>query len=308
MNNSRQLVIRDLYKNKHVPENSSSTLNNINSKLKKSMKKHNLLLFVLILVITSCSAPKNIAYFQDAEAIRGMMLQAEQQLRLRPQDKINIIVNSSDPMLEQQFTLTASSSANVLGSPTQLRTTASRNTSMGMIIAYTVDQQGDINFPVLGKIPVAGQTRTEVADYITKRLIARDLVKDPIVTVEFVNLGVNVLGEVKNPGHQDITKDHYTILDAIAHAGDLTINGQRENVMVCRHEDGADNTYIIDLTNRQQMLLSPGYYLQQDDVVVVTPNDKAKRGSTLNGNTVLTPSFWISVASLLATITALILR
>ena len=272
------------------------------------MQNKIIIALLTLIVFSACKTPTNITYFQDASTSSEIQMQAEQCFRLRPEDKINIIVNSSDPMLEQQFTLTASSSANVLGSPTQLRTTASRNTSMGMIIAYTVDQQGDINFPVLGKIPVAGQTRTEVADYITKRLIARDLVKDPIVTVEFVNLGVNVLGEVKNPGHQDITKDHYTILDAIAHAGDLTINGQRENVMVCRHEDGADNTYIIDLTNRQQMLLSPGYYLQQDDVVVVTPNDKAKRGSTLNGNTVLTPSFWISVASLLATITALILR
>lgn len=261
-----------------------------------------------LLAMFSCEAPKNIAYFQDAEAIRGMMLQSEQLLRLRPEDKINIVVNSADPMLEQQFTLTASTTSNVLGSPNALRTTASRGGSSSMPIAYTVDQQGDINFPVLGKISVAGQTRTEVADYITQRLVSRDLVKDPIVTVEFVNLGVNVLGEVRNPGHQDLTNDHYTILDAIARAGDLTINGERESVMVCRHEDGADQTYIIDLTNRQQMLLSPAYYLQQNDVVIVTPNDKAKRGSTLNGNTVLTPSFWISVASLLATITALLIR
>lgn len=263
---------------------------------------------VAALMLASCEAPKNIAYFQDAEAIRGMMLQEEHLLKLRPEDKINIVVNSADPMLEQQFTLTASTNGNVLGSANMLRTTAGRSSTGSMVIAYTVDPQGDINFPVLGKIPVAGQTRTEVADYITHRLVSRDLVKDPIVTVEFVNLGVNVLGEVRNPGHQDITTDHYTILDAIARAGDLTINGERQNVMVCRHEDGADQTYIIDLTNRQQMLLSPAYYLQQNDVVVVTPNDKAKRGATLNGNTVLTPSFWISVASLLATITALIIR
>lgn len=261
-----------------------------------------------LLTLASCTAPKNIAYFQDAEAIRGMMLQSEQLVRLRPEDKINIIVNSADPMLEQQFTLTANTSGNVLGSPGTLRTTAGRSGSSNMPIAYTVDGQGDINFPVLGKISVAGQTRTEVAEYITHRLIDRDLVKDPIVSVEFVNLGINVLGEVRSPGHQDITADHYTIIDAIAHAGDLTINGERSSVMVCRHEDGADQTYIIDLTNRQQMLLSPAYYLQQNDVVYVTPNDKAKRGATLNGNTVLTPSFWISVASLLATITALIIR
>lgn len=267
-----------------------------------------LLLMCMAFLASSCSAPKNIAYFQDAESIRGMMLQEERQIRLRPEDKINIVVSSSDPMLERQFTLLANSNGNVLGSGSRLVTSASPSSNIGLILAYTVDAQGDVNFPVLGKIPVGGKTRLEVAEYITGRLIARDLVKDPVVTVEYVNLGVNVLGEVRNPGHQDITRDHYTILDAIARAGDLTINGQRENVMVCRHEDGADQTYLIDLTNRQQMLLSPGYYLQQNDVVVVTPNNKAKRGATLNGNTVLTPSFWISVASLLATITALILR
>lgn len=263
---------------------------------------------LMLLLLASCSVPQNIAYFQDAEAIRGMLVQEEQQFRLRPEDKINIIVNSSDPMLEQQFSLTANTNGGVLGSASRLKTTASSSSSGNMLIAYTVDSQGDIYFPVLGKISVIGKTRNEIAEYITSRLISRELVKDPIVTVEYVNLGINILGEVKCPGHQDITKDHYTILDAISYAGDLTINGERQNIMVCRNVDGEDMTYIIDLTNRKQMLSSPAYYLQQNDVVYVTPNDKAKRGSTLNGNTVLTPSFWISIASLATTITALIIR
>lgn len=272
--------------------------------------KLNLFFFAfLFLLVSSCTTPKSISYFQDAKDINGMAIQAEQQFRLRPEDKINIVVNSADPMLENQFTLTASNRNNILGSEYNPVTTAGRNTNNNsVIIAYTVDDQGDINFPILGKISVIGKTRTEVADFISKRLIERDLVKDPIVTVEYVNIGVSVLGEVNKPGHVNITRDHFTILDAIAYAGDLTINGERENIIVSRQIDGEHQTFFVNLTSKQDVLLSPAYYLQQNDIVYVTPNDKRKRESTGMGNTMLTPSFWISVASLLTTITALILR
>lgn len=269
-------------------------------------------LFALImLLLTACETPQNIAYFQNAVELNGMLVQEQQQFRLRPEDKINIVVNSGDPLLEQQFTLTSSATNYTLGAASNPQTTSGRRgstNSNSMHIAYTVDEQGDINFPVLGKVPVGGKTRTQVADYIARRLVERGLVKDPIVTVEYVNLGVNILGEVRNPGHIDIVKDHFTVLDAIAYAGDLTINGERENVMVMRQVDGEDQTYLINLCDKQQMLASPGYYLQQNDVIYVTPNNKAKRESTTNGNTVFTSAFWISIASLACTITALILR
>ena len=277
--------------------------------MKKQVK--NLLIVSLICWLGSCAAPENVAYFQDAEAIRGMALQDEQPLRLRPKDKINIIVNSADPLLVSQFNLTAStSSMRSLGSTTSPRTTAGSTTgsTTAQLLAYTVDEQGDINFPVLGKVAVGGKTRQEVAEYIRLRLINRDLVRDPIVTVEYVNLSVNILGEVNRPGRIEITKDYFTIVDAIAQAGDLTINGQRENVMIHREVDGEDQTYIINLCDRQDMLSSPAYYLQQNDVVYVTPNPKKKRESRTSGNTFNQPSIWISIASLLTTITALLLR
>lgn len=273
------------------------------------MKRNIIYYGFLLVLMVSCYAPKDIAYFQDFKEVRGMAVQAENQVRLRPEDKINIVVNSADPMLEKQFTLTTSNQRSILGaeySPATLSgNTVNGNTT---VIAYTVDEQGDIRFPVLGKVSVIGKTRMEVADFISKRLIERDLVKDPIVTVEYVNLSVNILGEVNKPGRINITKDHLTILDAISIAGDLTINGKRDNVIVSRQVDGEDQSYQLDLTNRQALLLSPAYYLQQNDVVYVTPNNKRKRESTGNGNTVQSPSFWISVASLLTTITALILR
>ena len=142
------------------------------------------LLGIVCLWAASCSTPKNVAYFQDAAQLSGMALQAEQQLRLRPEDKVNIVVNSSNPMLESQFTLSAANAASTLGASVKPQTTASSSTSgTRQMVAYTVDEQGTIDFPVLGRISVGGKTRREVADYIQRRLIARELVSDPIVTV-----------------------------------------------------------------------------------------------------------------------------
>lgn len=275
-------------------------------------KKHiiYLLLPLLAFWFSGCSAPKNIAYFQNAVAIRGMALQSEQPFRLRPKDKINIVVSSADPMLVQQFNLTSTAQTmRSLGTNLAPQTSVGGASSSGaQVLAYTVDEQGDIDFPVLGKVAVKGKTRQEVAAHIRARLIERELVFDPVVTVEYVNLAISVLGEVNRPGRIDVMKDYFTILDAIGAAGDLTINGQRENVMVLREVDGEDQTIVINLCDRQDVLSSPAYYLQQNDVVYVTPNPKRQRESKSMGNTFNQPSTWISLASLLTTITALLLR
>ena len=257
-------------------------------------------------ILCACATPMDIAYFQDAAALDGMALQQEQQFRLRPEDKINIVVNSSNPMLEQQFTLTtATKGGNVLGAEVTPVTSAG-GSGGSQVIAYTVDEQGTIEFPILGKIRVAGMTRGEVAAYIKERLIARELVSDPIVTVEYVNLSVRVMGEVAKPGNISITKDHFTILDALTQAGDLTITGDRRTVMVNRHVDGVNRVYYVDLTNMQQTLLSPAYYLEQNDLVYVSPNDKRKRESRGEGNAFQTPGLWLSIASFLTTLAVLI--
>lgn len=269
-----------------------------------------LLLFALVLCFTSCTAPKNVAYFQNAKEIIGMTLQSELPFRLRPKDKINIVINNTDPMLVQQFNLKSiSSNMRPLGSDLSPQTSVG-NVTVGpsQILAYTVDEQGDIDFPVLGKIAVEGQTRQEVAAYLRNRLIERNLVKDPIVIVEYVNMAVSVLGEVNNPGRINVMKDYFTILDAIAAAGDLTINGQRENVMVFREIDGEDHTFVINLCDRQDVLTSPAFYLQQNDVVYVSPNNKRKREFRTAGNTFNQPAVYISLASLLTTIVAFVLK
>ncbi len=163
-------------------------------------------------------------------------------------------------------------------------------------------------FPVLGKLHIGGMRREQVATYITEELVSRDLVKDPVVTVEFGNTGISVIGEVASPGRYEFNKDRVTIIDALAMAGDLTQNGQRENVMVLRELDnGNQQAYRIDLTDATQLASSPVFYLQQNDVIYVEPNDKKKRETTPNGNTPYTPSFWVSMGSFAVTIATLVI-
>ena len=158
------------------------------------------------------------------------------------------------------------------------------------------------------KVTVAGKNREQIAALIKRELIKRNLVNDPVVTVEFGNLYVSVLGEVARPGRFPITRDKVTILDAISQAGDLTIYGKRENVCLMREENGHQNIYRVDLTNGGALLASPAYYLQQKDVIYVEPNDTRARQSTVNGNNVRSTSFWISLASLATSVAVLIVK
>ena len=173
---------------------------------------------------------------------------------------------------------------------------------------YTVDSKGNIDFPVLGEIHIAGMTREEVAAYIKKELQSHDLIKDPVVTVEYMNLSVAVMGEVNNPGRFSIDKDNLTILDALSQAGDLTIYGKREKVLVLRQEEEKQRVYGVNLCSAEHLYTSPAYYLQQNDVVYVEPNATKARQSTVNGNNVRSTSFWISLASLLTSIAVLIAK
>ena len=176
------------------------------------------------------------------------------------------------------------------------------------VSGYTVDSKGNIDFPVLGEIHIAGMTREEVAAYIKKELQSHDLIKDPVVTVEYMNLSVAVMGEVNNPGRFSIDKDNLTILDALSQAGDLTIYGKREKVLVLRQEEGKQRVYGVNLCSAEHLYTSSAYYLQQNDVVYVEPNATKARQSTVNGNNVRSTSFWISLASLLTSIAVLIAK
>ena len=250
----------------------------------------------------SCAAPTTISYFQDADQYGLSIPVHENHIRLRPEDKISIIVNTTNDELTNLYNLPYISQR--LGAISQ---SVNYNASQA-VSGYTVDESGDIDFPVLGKIHIAGMTRPEVAAFIKNELISRSLAKDLVVTVEFMNLSIAVMGEVTRPGRYAIEKDKITLLDALSMAGDLTIYGNRENVKVLRIVDGNQTSFKVDLCSAQSVMTSPVYYLQQDDLIYVEPNDMRARQSTVNGNNVRSTSFWVSIASLAASVGTLLIR
>lgn len=261
--------------------------------------------FALALMATSCSAPKEVVYFKDLMPGQEYVIPANTKpLRLEPHDKVTIIVSTQDARLNALYNLpVATTRLGRTSSDGQLST----SNEGGTVSPYTVDSQGNINFPVLGKLHIAGMTREEVAEYIRRELISRDLAKNPIVTVEYLNLGVSVMGEVGKPGRIGINRENFTILDALSSAGDLTIYGKRDNIKVLRYENGVEKVYTVDLNSGKDLANSPVYYLQQNDVIYVEPNSTKVRTSTPNGNSFLTPSFWISIASFGMTIATFII-
>lgn len=261
-------------------------------------------LLAVSLVLFGCSTPKNIAYMQDSYNDAIVETIKANPIRLKPMDKISIVVNSRDPQIASMFNLIYASVH--LGAGASFNGGLSSNSQM--LLPYTVDKDGEIDFPVLGKVKVAGLTRAETADHIKNLLIASNQIKDPVVTVDFMNLGFSVLGEVSRPGRYRIDRDAFTILDAISLAGDLTINGQRENVTLIRNYGTAQEIfYKMDLTDTEDIFSSPAYYLEQGDIVYVTPNPKRRRESTVSANSAFTPAFWISLASTATSITSAIL-
>lgn len=275
------------------------------------MRLSRLLLILLGItgLFSSCSTPKNIAYFPDLADGEVITVQQAKPIVVQPDDKLSIIVNSKDGSLADLFNLPITSRR--VGTQSNSGATATRNyiSSNEGISYYTVDPDGNIDFPVIGKIHVAGMTRSQLASDIKKRLVADNYVKDPVVTVEFISTGISIMGEVTSPGRYDINRDRLTILEALAMAGDLTIQGQRENVLVIRpSDDGTQTAYRVNLTDGEKLIKSPVFYLQPNDIVYVEPNSFKKRQTTVNGNNVLNASFWVSVASLLTSVAVLIFK
>lgn len=247
-------------------------------------------LSLALLMVSSCKTPSNISYFQDFYNNPDTVINLQNKvITIKPTDKLYIGVKSKDQQISQLFNLTGGNSS------------SSSNVSKDAYY-YTVDGKGNIDFPVLGTVHVANLSREQVAEKIKKALIEASLVKDPVVTVGLSNLHYSVMGEVNHPGQFAIEDEKVTILDAISNAGDLTITGVRDDVMVLRQENGHQKIYKINLCSGKDVFCSPVYYLQQNDVVYVSPNDTKKRTSTVNGNTIQSTGFWLSVSSLAVTI------
>ncbi len=257
-----------------------------------------LLMAMLALALASCNTSKKIVYFQDIQVNRPEAITEARDITVQPKDQISILVSSKDPQLAALFNLPR----------VQYRVGDNnmQNTN-GDVSGYTLDTEGYIDFPVLGRLYVAGMTKSEIASFIKKRLMDENLINDPVVTVEFMNLYYSILGEVNNPGKYMITKDQITLLEAISMAGDLTIYGKRDAVFVVREEDGQRVTHWVDLRT-QDLFHSPVYYLKQNDVIYVQPNKVRAGQSTINENSVKSVSLWISIASFLSSLGVLLFK
>lgn len=257
-----------------------------------------------VALLFACSTPKNISYLQDVREGTTLTPPKTSAIRLKPMDQISIIVSCRDPQVAAMFNLPTYTRR--IGEQSNLSANLGSNTN-GMS-GYTVDSKGAIDFPIIGEVIVGGLTREQASNLIKERLVDSKQIKDPVVTVEFMNLGFSVLGEVTRPGRYAIDRDKFTILDALSRAGDLTIDGLRENVTLLRSEAGTDQAYQINLLNAESLYSSPAFYVQQGDIIYVTPNERRQRESTINGNTIRSTSFWISLSSLATSVAVLVIN
>jgi polysaccharide biosynthesis/export protein len=268
------------------------------------------LVLLSIFLVSSCSGGKNIAYFQKGDNSKDALNKQNKLLkyqdnqdnnstgiyeaRIKPKDLLSITVVSSEPEASRIYNLVVPQIADQ-SNPNSLFSTPTLQT-------YLVDVDGNIDFPVFGKIKVAGLTRKELETSLHKRLATAFSKESPIITIRFTNYSVNVLGEVLKPGKYDTNNDRLTIFEGLALAGDLTIYGKRENVKVLREHGDGTKEYITINLNDKNVIYSPAYYLEQNDVVYVEPNKSRGRSSNYGA----AETFGISSLSVLLTLTSLV--
>lgn len=256
-----------------------------------------LMMGIVALSSVSCASYKKIPYFQDKVINNPEVIDRHAGIVIQPKDMLSIVVSSRTPELAPMFNLPVVSYA--AGSEMASSAGSQR------IMCYSVDNDGFIDFPILGKIQVAGKTRWECSDLIKNMLVEQNYLSDPVVTVEFTNFKVSVLGEVTAPGTYAIEGDKVTILQALSLARDLTIFGKRENVSVIREQNGKRVIYEVDLTSTK-LFNSPAYYLQQNDIVYVEPSKIKQRQSTVDDKSLRITSIAVSSGSLLVSVATLV--
>lgn len=264
-----------------------------------NFKKLNLIaMCAALLALASCGSVKDIAYFQNRVVDNPESIDKHAGIIIQPKDMLSIVVSSRNPELVVMFNLPVIS----YQAGSEMMTSATNQRLLG----YIVDNEGYIDFPVLGPIKVAGLTRWELSELIKSRLLSEGLLSDAVVTVEFMNFKVSVIGEVNSPGTYTIQGDKVTILQAISLARDLTIFGERENVCVIRERDGERTMYEVNLCD-VSMFKSPAYYLQQNDIVYVQPSEIKARQSTTDDKSLRMTSIFVSGGSLLVSLASLII-
>ena len=244
---------------------------------------------ILAVSLFSCASRTDMAYLNDIVNQTTTNSSVDYEVRLQKDDLLSIIVSAENPEVTYPFNLP------------QIQINYSVDGAQGSIKTYLIDKEGYIDFPVLGKVKLDNLTRLEankkLVDLISKQI------KNPSVNLKILNYKISVLGEVNNPGTFPIQSDRVTILEALSMAGDLTIFGKRNNILLIREADGKKSYNRIDIT-KSDFIQSPHYYLTQNDLIIVEPN-KTKMNSSNFGPNVTTT---ISALSLLTTVILLITR
>ena len=261
------------------------------------MRIFNKLIFVVLLpfLFAACQSYKKVPYLQDTEVVN--QIEQKEKLydaKIMPKDLLTIVVSCTSPELAAPFNLT-------VASPTNLSVANTLATTQPVLQTYLVDNEGKISFPVLGELKLGGLTKKQAEQRIVEKL--KPYMKEtPIVTVRMVNYKISVIGEVTRPGTFTISNEKVNLLEALAMAGDMTVYGLRDNVKLIR-EDATGKQEIITLDlNKSETILSPYYWLQQNDVVYVTPNKAKARNSDIGNST----SLWFSATSILVSLASLL--
>ena len=251
-----------------------------------------LLCVSMAVLFTACKSPREVVYLQDVVPLVQQSIEQQYEVIIHADDLLSIVVNSKDPELTMPLNL-----------PVVSYQIGGSAYGQQRVLGYLVDSQGDIDFPILGKLHGEGLSRRQLTEMIKDRLIKENLLKDPIVTVQFLNYKVSVMGDVARRWSFSISGDRITLLGAVSVAGDLTIYGRRDRVAVIREQNGQRTILFHDLRS-SEIFSSPCYYLQQNDIVYVEPNKTKAAQSGINQNN--SASVWLSAISVLATITSLI--
>lgn len=265
----------------------------------KQMKIKSIATICLIILFTSCRTSDRITYFQDINnrptsgSLTGQT--EEYESKICQDDQLLISVSSVDPNAVAAFNLPLASYQSV--GEADVVTTASLQT-------YLVNNDGYINFPILGKIKVAGMTCNKLSEDLEKRISS--YAKSPLVTVRIRDFRVSVLGEVNSPGTKSFSKERVSILDAISSASDLTIYGERTNILVIRDNNGKKEYHRLDLTS-SELFSSPYYYLQQNDVVYIEPNKSRRGNAKYSQNAQFNISVFSTVVSTISVIASLVI-
>ena len=259
-----------------------------------------LLINLVFILLNSCTSKKKLDYLQNIESVALEASMKNAKSTIQPNDQLVIMVTAKDMDVVKPFNQNFSSgqilqySLPSNNAPAQSQTSASGPT-------YMVDSQGNIEFPVIGKINTENKTTEELRDILKKEI--SKYVLNPQVSVRNTNYKITVLGEVNRPGTYNIPDAQTTLLEVLGLAGDLSIYGNREDILVLRNIDGTMTKERIDLT-KADFINSPFFYLKQNDVIIVSPNETKQKSSRLDPNA----GIYISVASIVVTILALIFK